>query len=168
MTVEAGDWVRRIVGIWDESTDPAWNSGRLPELDQYYAPDFQLHEPLPKMPAGLEGAKMSHGMAVAAYPDRRIHIEELLTAEDKVFLRTRVSGTEQGVALFWPGSPVSEPRPFSFESWSVYRMEGEKVAEQWGFDETRLALLQMRLQLLRALVEALPHSADAPNQSPAD
>lgn len=159
--------VRTIVGIWDQAADPTWNSGRLPELDQHHAPGFRLHEPAPGSPGGLEGAKIAHGMAISAYPDRRIQIEEMLSSGDKVFLRTRVSGTERGLVLFWSGPQASEVRPFSFEAWSVYRVEGGQAVEQWGFDDVRLALLQMRLQLLRGLADALPYRADRPSDSPA-
>ncbi len=62
------------------------------------------------------------------------------------------------------GVPESEPRPFSFESWSVLRIAGEKVVEQWGIDDSRLARIVQRLQLLRGLVAFLPHSADAPKE----
>jgi len=159
------DLVRTTESIWDESTDPAWNSAKLPALAQYFSADFRLHETIPGRPPTLEAAKSAHGMAIAAYPNRRIQIKEIVSAGNKVFLRTRVTGTERGAALFWPETALGDPKPFAFESWNIYRVESGKVIEQWGLDDLRLALIQMRLPLLRGLIETLPFRADSPPSS---
>ncbi|HVC39394.1 MAG TPA: hypothetical protein VNH20_05395 [Candidatus Dormibacteraeota bacterium] len=64
-------------------------------------------------------SKANRDMALSAYPDRRIQIEELLSSKDKVFPRTRVSGTERGLVVFGNRPSSSDARPFSFAAWSV-------------------------------------------------
>lgn len=46
----------------------------------------------------------------------------MAAAGDKVFLRSTVTGTERGLALFTPEVGETDPAPFSFEFWSVYRV----------------------------------------------
>ncbi len=159
------DLVRTTESIWDESTDPAWNSAKLPALAQYFSADFRLHETIPGRPPTLEAAKSAHGMAIAAYPNRRIQIKEIVSAGNKVFLRTRVTGTERGGTRFGPETAFGDPKPCAFESWNIYRVESGKVIERWGLDDLRLALIQMRLPLLRGLIETLPFRADSPPSS---
>ena len=66
---------------------------------------------------------------------------------------------------FGPETALGDPKPFAFESWNIYRVESGKVIERWGLDDLRLALIQMRLPLLRGLIETLPFRADSPPSS---
>jgi hypothetical protein len=101
-------------------------------------------------------------MSTDMYPDRRITVLEMWPAADKVFVRAQITGTDPDGALFWPRASGSRPRPFAFESWSIYRLSKGLIAEQWGMADARLAMMQMRLQLLRGLAEALEPSRELP------
>ncbi|MGH9072400.1 MAG: ester cyclase, partial [Acidimicrobiales bacterium] len=121
------------------------------------ATDFRLHGGVPNTPANLEGLKIAHGMATLTFPDIAVEVLEAVSAGDKVFLRSRGSGKTTTGARFWPEEELPAPKEFHFEAWSVYRIEKGKVAEAWDLNEVTLGMLQVRLQLLRALVESLPH-----------
>lgn len=121
------DTVRRI--------EEAWDAGRLDELDQYFAPDFDNSTSgVPGVPPGLEGAKMAHQGVMQSFPDRKMEIVDMIDGGDEVFVRTRVSGTNQGgFPLFnVPGNG----NPFQIEAVSVYRFNDEgKVVEHWGMND---------------------------------
>jgi hypothetical protein len=55
--------------------EEAWDSGKLDELDQYFAPGFDNSQSAtPGPPAGLEGEKMSHQGVMQSFPDRRVRV----------------------------------------------------------------------------------------------
>jgi hypothetical protein len=99
-------------------------------------------------------------MSTDTYPDRRITVLEMRQAADKVFVRAQITGTDPDGTLFWPRPSGTRPRPFAFESWSIYRLSKGLVAQQWSRADARLAMKQMRLQLLRGLTEALNPSSE--------
>ncbi len=51
--------------------EEAWSSNKLDALDQYFGATFNNHSGVPGIPPGLAGAKMAHGAAMAAFPDRK-------------------------------------------------------------------------------------------------
>ena len=82
------------------SVEEAWDNQDLDSLDQYFAPEFDNSASgVPGLPGGLAGAKMAHGGAMQSFPDRKVHIEELLADGDKVVVRARITGTNQGLSL---------------------------------------------------------------------
>ena len=83
------------------SIEEAWDSNELDALDQYFAPDFDnAQSATPGLPLGLAGSKMSHMGVMAAFPDRRVTILDLVGDGDQVVIRARVTGTNTGGAAF--------------------------------------------------------------------
>src|SRR5438105_7661341 len=79
------------------AVEEAWDRQDLDTLDRYFAPDFDNSaSAVPGLPGGLEGAKMAHAASMHSFPDRKVHIEELLAEGDKVMVRARITGTNQG------------------------------------------------------------------------
>ena len=114
--------------------EEAWDAGRLDELDGYFAPSFDNSaSATPGLPLGLEGAKMAHQGVMQSFPDRRMEIVDVIGEGDRVFVRTRVTGTNQG------GFPIfgvpANGKPFQIDAISVYRFEGGKVVEHWGMND---------------------------------
>ncbi len=102
-------------------------------------------------------------MALGMFPDRRIAVRAIVSQGDYVVVRTKVTGTDPGGALFAPRLPGREERTFAFDWWSIYRIGHGKIAEQWGLPDIKLAIWQMRLNFLRGLTISLdPGSTDFP------
>jgi len=122
--------------------EEAWNDDKLDELDQYFAPGFDNSQSgMPGLPAGLEGSKMAHQGTMRAFPDRQVEILDVLEDGDRVFVRSRVTGTNQGG--FSPFNVPANGKRFSIESWSEYRLDGGKVVQHWGMNDAITLLMQL-------------------------
>lgn len=128
---------RTVVSAIEE----AWNTGNLSRLDKHFAPGYRNHAAMPGMPTDLGTAKKAHGMAMQAFPDRNVELLDLIAEGDRVAIRTRVTGTNTGGAV-WFGAPAND-RPIDFESWAMYRLEDGKVAESWGLNDGIAAMIQL-------------------------
>ena len=59
-----------------------------------FAPGFDnSRSGTPGLPAGLAGAKMSHQGVMQSFPDRTQEILDVIADGDRVFVRSRVRGT---------------------------------------------------------------------------
>jgi len=144
----AGTTLEEVVGVAGgnaavvRAIEEAWDEGKLDELDQHFAPGFDNSQSgMPGLPPGLEGSKMAHQGTMQAFPDRKVEILDVLEDGDKVFVRNRVSGTNQGG--FPPFNVPANGKPFTIESWSVYRLEDGKVVEHWGMNDAIALLMQL-------------------------
>jgi predicted ester cyclase len=115
----------------------AWNSGSLDGAYALLDPDIVDHETPPGTPPGLEGVKLRHAMILAAFPDLRIHIEDLVVDGDRVAGRFVLYGTHTGPFM---GVPPSGRR-IAVGNLDINRVVGGTVVERWGqFDA--LGLIQ--------------------------
>ncbi len=129
------DVVRRIEEAWDRN-DPA-------AIDPLFAPDFDnAHSAMPGLPSGLAGAKMAHAGAMASFPDRRVQILDLVAEGDRVFVRTRVTGTNTGGAAFL-GAPEANGAAVDFEMWGVYQLRDGRAVAYWGLNDGVTAMMQV-------------------------
>jgi predicted ester cyclase len=133
MSKDNEDLVRRV--------EEAWDANDLDALDELFAPEFFSHAALPGMPPGLAGAKMAHHASMSAFPDRKMTIDDLFAAGDRVAVRTTVRGTNQG-GLAWIGVPPNG-RPVEVESISIYRVAEGKIAEHWGQNDVMRLMQQL-------------------------
>src|SRR5439155_2137337 len=102
----------------------AWNTSDVDALDEHFVPGYHNHAGMPGMAADLGTAKMAHAMAMRAFPDLKVEILDILAEDDRVLVRTRVTGTNSGGA-FWFGASAND-RPIDIESWAIYRLENGK------------------------------------------
>ena len=123
--------------------EEAWDGGRLDELDLYFASGFDNSaSATPGLPPGLEGSKMAHMGVMQSFPDRKVEILDILEQGDKVFVHTRVSGTNQGG--FAPFNVPANGNTFQIDSVSVYRFDQNgKVVEHWGMNDGLTLLMQL-------------------------
>jgi predicted ester cyclase len=129
-----GDTVRAI--------EEAWDNGKLDDLDQYFAPEFDNSQSAtPGVPAGLEGSKMAHQGFMQSFPDRRTEILDLVEDGDTVIVRSRVTGTNQGGIP--PLNVPANGKPFTIESWSLYRFRDGKVVEHAGINDGLGLMMQL-------------------------
>jgi steroid delta-isomerase-like uncharacterized protein len=124
--------------------EEAWDRGDLDALDQYFADDFDNSaSAIPGLPPGLEGAKMAHQGSITSFPDRRIHVEDLIAEGDRVVVRARVTGTNQG------GFPAfdlaANGNPIDIEFVSIYELRDGKIVRHWGLND--VATLMQQLQV---------------------
>jgi predicted ester cyclase len=125
--------VRTVEGIWD--------SGKLDELDDYFASDFRSEATMPGLPPGLEGAKMAHQGTMQAFPDRKVEILDVFGSGEKVAVRCRVTGTNKGgVAAF--GVPANGKK-IDFEWFSIYTVRKGKIVGHAALNDGMTLLTQL-------------------------
>jgi len=93
----------------------------------------------PGVPVGLAGAKMAHQGVMQAFPDRKVEILDVLEDGDQVFVRTRVTGTNQGGFM---GTPANG-NPFDIQACGLYRFRDGKVVEHWGMNDGLMLMMQL-------------------------
>ena len=87
-----------------------------------------VNHDLPGPTPGPEGFWQSFGMFEAAFPDLRVHLGEVLAAEDdKVITRSHWTGTHKGEFMGVPASGVSVDVKFI----DIWRIENALLVESW-------------------------------------
>ena len=67
-----------------------FNEKQVDRADEFVAPDYIDHGALPGQAPGLDGAKQKWAMYIAAIPDLRVPIEDMVAEGDKVVVRWTV------------------------------------------------------------------------------
>ena len=115
----------------------------LNAIEEMMAPDFISHGMFPGQQPGREGFKRAIVEVSAAFSDRRFVIEEQVATGDKVVSRysvhlTHDRGEYMGVA------PTG--REVQFKVIAIHRIEGGKIAEEWGAATAGAELMGQRLE----------------------
>ncbi len=79
---------------------------------------------------------------MVSFPDRKVHILDLIAEGDKVFVRSKITGTNTGGAAFL-GAPEANGAKIDFEMWGVYQLRDGKVAAHWGLNDGVTAMMQV-------------------------
>jgi predicted ester cyclase len=111
--------------------EKAWDSNELDGIEKYFTDDYLAHNAIPGMPATVEMFKTIHGMSLGAMPDRKIEILDAIDAGDKVIVRCLMTGTNNATGFPWFGAEANGGM-VAVEYISIYRVEGNKVAEHWA------------------------------------
>ncbi|MEV2197811.1 ester cyclase [Streptomyces phaeochromogenes] len=85
---------------------------------------------VPGLPDPLHGPEIWRLGAQAmwdGFPDLQISVEDMFGADDKVAVRVHFRGTHRGT---FQGIPATD-RQVNFRSIELYRVEGDKIAEEW-------------------------------------
>jgi len=105
------------------------NVGDVDGFIDYLSDDFVDHETGPGIPPTKEGARQLFNVLVAAFPDLRFDIEDVLESGDKVVARARVTGDHKGNFF---GVPASGKR-IDVEAIDIIRFGDDgSVKEHWG------------------------------------
>lgn len=121
-------------------------------------PDVLIYEEAVTILGAAEANAFYMSVLFHAFPDFYIGVDEIITAEDKVVLRSRESGTMTGKLRDRP--PTG--RPFTIHTTRVCRLVSGKVIELLRFRDTGMQLHQ--LGLLETSEETrtqLPQPSDA-------
>jgi steroid delta-isomerase-like uncharacterized protein len=123
--------------ILREHLEVLFNQHRVDRTDETVAADYVDHALLPGQAPGLAGAKKKWAGYLAAFPDVRLTIEDMVAEGDKVAVAWTGEGTQQGELL---GIPPTGKR-VRVMGISIYRLAEGKIAEQWE-QWDRLNLMQ--------------------------
>lgn len=104
-----------------------WNAQNVAGVDDFVAADYVRHDPNVPEIRGPEGEKQLISMALAAFPDMHISVEDLIAEGAQVVGRLRLQGTQRGE---WMGIPPTN-KTITIEMVEVYRVSDGKIAEQW-------------------------------------
>ncbi|WP_437815359.1 ester cyclase [Sorangium sp. So ce1078] len=108
--------------------DEVWSQGRLEVLDELLAPGYVNHTPsTPDPPPGPGGLKPIVAAFRVAFPDLHFTIEDLFVKGDRVAVRVRMEGTQDG-PLF---GIAATHRRVSVEQINIELFRGGKIVEHW-------------------------------------
>ena len=96
-------------------------------IDEVFAPDFLNHNAIPGTAADLGGYKDSFRVLLAAFPDLRITIEDLISEGDKLAARVTLRATHMGDLMGI--SPTG--KQITVTAIAIVRISGGKIAERW-------------------------------------
>lgn len=97
-------------------------------VDELFATNFLHHLKDPRLPPGREAIKLLGKTVVAAFPDVKATIEDLLADGDKVIERTTARATHKGE---FSGVPPTG-KHVTWTEIHIYRFENGKIAELWS------------------------------------
>lgn len=118
--------------------EEVFNKKNMAAIDELIAPDHIDHSPTAAhLPSGIEGARQAIGMMLAAFPDMRVTVEDMIAEGDKVAFRMTSRGTQQGAF----GSIPPTGKQVTISTIDIVRIEDGKIAEEWGIDDV-MGLLQ--------------------------
>ena len=114
------------------------NAGDIAGFGELVSDDFVDHEGGPGLPPTREGTLEFFQILLAAFPDMRMDIEDLIASEDKAVARVRVTATHQGefMAVAPTGASVD------IQLIDIMRFDDAgRVCEHWGVTDM-LSLMQ--------------------------
>lgn len=114
------------------------NSGDIDGFGRQVADDFVEHDEVPGFPPSKEGLVHYFKMLLAAFPDLRMNVEDVIASGDKAVARVRVSGTHKGEFMGMPATGKSA----AVNLIDITRFGDDGLArEHWGVVD-QLALMQ--------------------------
>jgi steroid delta-isomerase-like uncharacterized protein len=120
------------------STYERINAGDIAGFGDLLAHDFVENQGGPGFPPTKEGTLEFFGTLLAAFPDVRMNVEDLIAGEDKAVARVKVTGTHRGEFMGVPSTGTS----VEMQLIDIMRFDGAGlVCEHWGVADM-LSLMQ--------------------------
>ena len=114
------------------------NAGDIDGFGRQLADDFVEHEELPGIPPTKAGVIQYFKVMLAAFPDMRMDVEDVIASGDKAVARLRVTGTNKGGFMGMPATGKS----VSVKLIDITRFGDDGLArEHWGVVD-QLAMMQ--------------------------
>ena len=114
------------------------NAGDIDAFGDLLSDDFVEHEELPGLSPSKDGVKTFFRMQLAAFPDLRMDVQDIVADGAKVVARVRYTGTQQGE---FQGMPATG-KGVDVQLVDIFGFDGEgRVREHWGVLD-QLTLLQ--------------------------
>ena len=118
--------------------DEVYSKGNIDKCDQFIAENVKFHDvALNNGFRGLKGFKEAEKNYQKAFPDKKLRIEEIIAAEDKVVVYWSCKGTHRGMLQDIP--PTN--KPINISGIIIYQLSKGKVTEIWQSWD-RLGLLE--------------------------
>lgn len=111
-------------------------------IDRFMAEDFVEHEAIPGMDNTRDTPRQLFKMMLAAFPDFRATVDEVLQDGDKVVARVRFSGTHQGDFMGIPASGNT----IEWNVIDIMQFRDDKAVAHWGVMDMAGAMAQMGAQ----------------------
>ena len=116
------------------------NAGDIDAFADLLSDDFVEHEELPGLAPSKDGVRTFFRMQLAAFPDMRMDVADIIAEGDKAVARVRYSGTHRGE---FQGMPATGKR-FDVQLVDIFGFGPDgRVTEHWGV----LDLMTMMQQL---------------------
>ena len=104
------------------------------------ADGFVEHEALEGVPPTKDGLKQFFTMYLAAFPDLRMEVEDMIAGGDKVWSRLRCTGTHQGELMGMPPTGKS----VDFQAIDIVQFGDDGLATaHWGITDTMAMMQQL-------------------------
>lgn len=114
------------------------NAGDIGGFGRQLADDFVERNEVPGIPPNKAGVVQYFQMLLAAFPDFRMDVEDVIASSDKAVARVRVTGTHKGEFM---GIPATE-KSAAVNLIDITRFGDDGLAhEHWGVVD-QLALMQ--------------------------
>lgn len=111
--------------------DEVWSNGNASAIDEMMASNVIVRG-LGSDLHGPAAFKQFHVMYRTAFPDVRLHVDEVVAEGDLVAARWSGSGTHRGDSLGF----MSTGRTAQFAGMTIARIQGGKIVEGWNnFDQ---------------------------------
>jgi steroid delta-isomerase-like uncharacterized protein len=123
--------VRRVFEEGINNNDPT-------VFDQVIGPSYVNHD-MPAPAPGIEGFKQVIAAFIAAFPDMRVAVEDVLADGDRVASRGEMTGTHRGAFMGIPATGKQVRVAYQ----DIWRVADGKLVENW----VRLDMLGMMQQL---------------------
>jgi steroid delta-isomerase-like uncharacterized protein len=116
------------------------NAGDIDAFGDLLANDFVEHEELPGLSPSKDGVKTFFRMQLAAFPDLRMDVQDIVADGPKVVARVRYTGTQQGEFQGMPASGKS----VDVQLVDIFAFDGDgRVREHWGVADQLMLLQQL-------------------------
>jgi steroid delta-isomerase-like uncharacterized protein len=118
------------------------SAGDVDGFGELLADDFVEHEETPGLAPTKDGVKAFFRMQIAAFPDLRLHVQDVLTSGDKAVARVRLTGTHQGELMGIPPTGKGIDVPLI----DIVRFGDDGLArEHWGVFDAMAMMQQLGL-----------------------
>ena len=108
--------------------DEVYNRGNVAFADEAHAADYRYHDTTNPDEVVDHATFMARNAGfAAAFPDRRVDIDDAFGAGDRVVARATLHATHTGNL----GDIPPTGKPVRLASTIIYRFEGNKIAEEW-------------------------------------
>lgn len=118
--------------------DEVYNKCNISALDTLVSPNVKLYDPAQTHKnTGLSSLKEIETSYMKAFPNKKMKIEDIFAAEDRVVVRWSCTGVQKG-----PLHDIAPSnKPFNISGISIYKFANGKIAEIYQ-NWDRLALLE--------------------------
>jgi steroid delta-isomerase-like uncharacterized protein len=121
--------------------DNVYNAHNPDAVDQFFTSDVVVHSVAPDVEGGTgtDYVKEVVRALIAAFPDLRLTVEDIVQEGDRLSARVTVEGTHEGA--FAGIAPTG--RTVKVTNFAIYRLRDDRIAEMWSLVDMH----QLRQQL---------------------